>query len=399
MKAAAKGLQNLFQSSLTKQFNPYSQAIFSKLARCHTTEMGLHLYRCTDECCGHEHYQYHSCANRHCPNCGTIRKEQWVNDRMRELLPTSYYHVVFTLPHEFNSLIMGNRVELFKLLFNAASQTLLNHAKNPEFLGANPGIIAILHTWGQDLSFHPHVHCIVSAGGENHGMWVDAKRGNNKFLFPKYSLSKMYKGIFLEGIRKLDKKGILKTGGINPKGLITKSGYKRWNVYAKAPFGGPAQVMAYIGRYTHKVAITPHRIIAMDEGKVLFSYKDYADGNKQKQMVLSNEEFLRRFEQHFLPRRFVKIRYHGYLQNKGKYQRIEQIRESLALDPLKPRVVVSAAQYLLEKTGADITACPKCKTGKMELVAVYMNLKYNRSIDPNLYFENETQAQNKASPN
>ena len=365
-------LQKLFANDQVKAFNPYSQSVFRKLSYCHTARMGSHLYRCNDATCSKEKLQYHSCGNRHCPNCGSTKKEDWIEERTVELLPTAYYHVVFTLPHEWNQLLMGNRKEGFKILFDAASETLLNYGSNPQFLGAQPGITMVLHTWGQQLSFHPHVHCIVSGGGFADGKWVVAKRANSKFIFPIPSLRKMYKAIFLNKIRQSK---TLKLEGINLEKLIDETGKKRWKVYAKAPFGSPAVVVEYLGRYSHnlsrffgKIAITKHRIISVDENSVRFRYKDYADDNKTKEMEVSSGEFLRRFEQHILPKRFVKIRYYGYLQNRNKHQRLSEIRASLKIEAQKPLVKVPIEIKMLSRFGIDVLKCPCCEHGRLVLV-------------------------------
>jgi len=356
--------QALFKDSCIKQFNPYSQAIFKQLSICHTVQKGVHRLRCSDEKCGNEEFQYHACGNRHCPHCGGFKREEWIENRMQELLPTAYYHLVFTLPHELNPLILGNRKALFKLLFDSASQTILQHSKMLEYIGAECGITMILHTWGQELTFHPHVHCIVTAGGYSGKEWIPAKRKKDNFLFPEKSLRKMYKAKFLDGIKKLS----LKTEGIDYQDIIKCIGFKKWNDYAKAPFGGPAQVVEYVGRYTHKIAITKHRIISVSDKEVCFRYKDYADGDKQKVMNLSREEFLRRFELHFLPSHFTKIRHYGFLQNNGKRKRLEHIRRLLKLSPLRPVIKIPVQQRILEKYGKDITLCPCCEVGKLEIV-------------------------------
>ena len=356
--------QALFKDPCIQQFNPYSQTIFKQLSVCHTAQKGVHRLRCSDEKCAKEQFQYHACGNRHCPHCGGFKREEWIENRMQELLPTAYYHLVFTLPHELNPLILGNRKELFKLLFDCASQTILQHGKMPEYLGAECGITMILHTWGQDLTFHPHVHCIVSAGGYDGEKWIEAKRKKNNFLFPENSLKKMYKAKFLDGIAKLK----LKKEGIDYPRIIREIGFKKWNVYAKAPFGGPAQVVEYVGRYTHKIAITKHRIVSVSDKEVTFRYKDYADGDKQKVMTLSREEFLRRFELHFLPNYFTKIRHYGFLQNNAKRECLKHIRELLKLSPLKTIIKIPVQQRILEKYGTDITICPTCKIGKLEII-------------------------------
>lgn len=293
-----------------------------------------------------------------------MRREEWIEARMHELLPTAYYHVVFTLPHELNGLVMGNRKRLFDALFETASQTLVRHAKMPEYLGAEPGITMVLHTWGQDLSFHPHVHCIVSAGGYGGSGWVEAVRKNNRFLFPQRSMAKMYKAFFMEILEK--------DTGLQWKdckeSVLKAIRYKKWNVYAKAPFGSPAQVVEYLGRYTHKVAITQHRIMEVTATHIKFCYKDYADGNKTKQLWLGHQEFLRRFEQHILPKGYVKIRHYGYLRHQGKHSRIAAIRDSMQLGPMMPKVKVPIEIRMLEKFGRDIRKCPCCEKGKLVLV-------------------------------
>ena len=392
-------LQNIFDHPCIQSCNAYSKNIFSQLHRCHTAAMGLHHYKCDDENCNHIHYQYHSCGNRHCPNCGGLKKEQWIENLTAQLFPTAYYHVVFTVPHEFNPLILGNRKEMFTLLFEAASQTLLQFAADEKYLGATGGITAVLHTWGQDLAFHPHVHCIVSGGGVKDKRWMEAKRKNDKFLFPVNAMKKVYKAIFLKKLRILLTKGQLQTTGIHTDDVIQQAGYKNWNVYAKAPFGNVASVVEYLGRYTHKVAITKHRIINITEADVTFRYKDYSDGSKQKEMTLPIAEFLRRFELHFLPKRFVKIRHYGYLQNHGKTKRLNAVRATMQLQPLPPKVQVPVAMRMLEQYGHDITLCPKCKQGKLILIAIMYPGRSTVKLSNDVKNVNEqVSLRNKASP-
>lgn len=359
------GFQGIFQADKISKFNPYSQQVLRDIGSCHTYQKGYHLLKCDNAECGESKLQYHCCGNRHCPFCGTMKRESWVENRTNELLPTAYYHVVFTLPHELNPLILGNRVELFNALFSAASQTLLNHGKNPDFLGAEVGITMVLHTWGQDLSFHPHVHCIVTGGGFDGDKWVDAKRKNSKFLFPTKSLAVMYKAIFMKA---LERNSAILWGEMDREKLLKTISHKAWNVYAKAPFGGPAQVIEYLGRYTHKIAITQHRLLEVTDTMIKFRYKDYADGNKTKEMWLSREEFLRRFEQHILPRKFVKIRHGGFLRNRNKMERIQKIRASIGLGEAPAKVSIPMEIRMLEKFGKDVKQCPCCKTGRLETV-------------------------------
>jgi hypothetical protein len=366
----AQQLQELFDHSSLQNCNGYSKTIFSRLHRCHTIDMGMHFYSCDHPGCEHRHYQYHSCGNRHCPNCGGLKKEEWIENLTAQLFPTAYYHVVFTVPQEFNSLMLGNRKEMFTLLFAASSQTLLQFSRDEKWLGATSGITAVLHTWGQDLSFHPHLHCIVSGGGVKDNNWIKAKRKNANFLFPVNAMKKVYKGIFLKKLRLLIAKGLLQTAGIGIEDVIKKAGYKTWNVYAKAPFGNVSSVVEYLGRYTHKVAITRHRILGITENGVRFRYKDYGDGNKGKEMTLSITEFLRRFELHFLPKRYVKIRHYGFLQNYGKTKRLNAVRKEMQLQPLPPKVQIPVGLRMLEQYGQDISLCPKCKQGKLILLAI-----------------------------
>ena len=365
-RASIKEVQSVFSHDSTKQYSLASQHILTQIKDCHTYKKGYHLYQCNEKTCGELKQMYHSCGNRHCLFCGSMKREIWMEDRKNELLPTPYYHVVFTLPHELNGLILGNRKTMFKAMFDHCSKTLINHGNNADFLGAEVGITMILHTWGQDLGFHPHVHCIVSGGGSKNGKWVEAKRENSKFLFPTISLSKMFKAMMIKEIKSnID----LKWEGLEKDIIIKKAQEKTWNVYAKAPFGGPAQVIEYLGRYTHKVAISRHRIVKVGENDIIFTYKDYADHSKTKQMTLSKTEFLRRFELHLLPKGFVKIRHTGFLRNRFKSQRINELRASIELAEAKPKVAIPVTIMLLEKYGKDVSICPCCKIGKLELIA------------------------------
>jgi Putative transposase. len=360
----------IFAHSSVTGFNSYSQAVLSRLSRCHTSAIGVHHYRCSNDACRAMHYQYHSCGNRHCPNCGGTRRERWIEDRMGELLPTTYFHLVFTLPQELRSVCMGNRKLLFALLFKAAQHTILTLSKDQKYIGGTPGIVSILHTHGQDLCFHPHVHNIVSGGGmDSSGKWIKEKRANGRFLFPRRAMEKIYKGYFLEHLRKyIAGKSLVFSNHEELENILSQVGTKKWNVYAKAPFGGPAQIIEYLGRYTHKVAITAHRILQIDESRISFKYKDYADGHKQKVMTLSHPEFLRRFEQHILPKGFVKIRHAGYLHAKNKMKRIAAVCTQLKLPAPMQRARTPVALRLLLQTGKDITLCPVCKNGRMELI-------------------------------
>lgn len=372
-KTSNKGaFQRLFAYDNFKAKNPYTQAVLDKISRCHTHSLGYHCYQCDNEDCQHTHTQYHSCGNRHCPFCGTFKKDQWVEDRVADLLPTPYYHIVFTVPHSWNKVMMQSPKQLYKILFDSASETLLTLSENPEYLGATPGITAVLHTWGgaasrQKLDYHVHLHCIVSGGGtDKDNRWVPAKRANGKFLFPEAALKKMYKAVFLRMVRQRKEEINSNTEQIDE--AILQSGYKKWKVYAKAPFGGPDQVIKYLGRYTHKTAITHYRIQSVKNNVVRFEYKDYADGNKVKEMELIADEFVQRFERHILPKRFVRIRHYGFLTNRSKVTRINEIRNSMGLEAANVKIEVPIAVRMLEKFGKDITKCQQCQKGRYELL-------------------------------
>ena len=355
--------------------HPGSHKVLSALQRCHTAAMGYHAYRCGDSACGAMHYQYHSCRNRHCPACGGSKREAWIEARMKELLPVTYYHVVFTVPHELNGLVLGNRKAMFDLLFQAASYTLLTFGGDEQYLGATPGIIAVLHTWGQTLSFHPHLHCIVSGGGIGKGgRWQEVHKAKYRYLFPEKAMAVVYRAYYLKHLQRLiDKGGVRMSDEQQVEWLTLRSSlYQReWITYCKAPFGGVSQVVEYLGRYTHKVAISNHRITQIDaESRITFRYKDYADAGKQKEMTLSGEEFLRRFEQHILPSRFQKIRHYGYLSNRGRKGRVNGILEQLQLPHHPEAREVSAAIRLIEQQGHTGLVCPVCKKATLTLLYV-----------------------------
>lgn len=363
------------QSLTQPSENLHVQKVLHRLKVCRTAALGYHLYRCSNEECGEIKYQYHSCRDRHCPNCGALKKQQWIEARMQELLPVKYYHVVFTLPHELNSLVLGHRKVLYKLLFDASAQTLLCFSKDEKYMGAVPGIISVLHTWGQQLSFHPHIHCIVSGGGIIGGnAWREAKKNDWGFLFPVKAMSVVYKTKFLQALKELIATAtVIPTAGTDTTALFNILYQKDWIVYAKAPFGGPHSVIEYLGRYTHKVAISNHRISHINEpgDTVTFAYKDYADQNKQKQMTISSREFIRRFEQHILPQRFTKIRTYGYLANRNRHKRISEVLKKMKLPPHKGLVKIPVELRMKQTYGIDINQCPCCKQLTLQLLKIY----------------------------
>lgn len=363
---------------------PGSHKVLSRIERCRTADFGYHAFRCSDSDCGAMQYVYHSCRNRHCPGCGNNKKDEWIEARMKELLPVKYYHAVFTIPHQLNSIVMGNRKAMFDLLFDAVSYTLLKFAGDDKHLGAQPGIIAVLHTWGQQLSFHPHIHCIVSGGGiDKNKRWKEAVKAKHKFLFPTNAVAEVYRAYFLKHLQQQIDKGIVKLTREQHKDWLNlrTSLYKiDWIVEFREPMGGPAQVVEYLGRYTHKVAISNHRIKRIDsDNNVTFEYKDYTDDGKKKTMSLPGEEFLRRYEQHILPPRFCKIRHYGYLGNYNRKQRVNEILQQMQLPQHPQQAEVSMTIRMIEKYGTDRLLCPCCKKAKLQLLYI-IDIKGNKEV-------------------
>lgn len=329
---------NRFLDRYRSSFSFQQLKVFRAIQNCRTAALGGHLDSCTR--CGHQAISYNSCRNRHCPKCQTQARQRWLTAREQEVLPTAYFHVVFSVPHELNVLALENPRCFYDLLFAAASATLLEVAANPKRLGADIGIIAILHTWGQNLLLHPHLHCVVPAGGlaPDHNCWLSTKPD---FFLPIPVLRKVFRGKFVAGLKRLRQRGNLCRDGpaavlADPKQfakLLRRLHLRRWVVYAKAPFGGSMQVLRYLGRYTHRVAISNHRLVAFDGDRVSFQWKDYAHGSVQKIMTLAAAEFLRRFFLHVLPKGFVRIRHFGFLANCFRTQALAKCRGLLAVSP------------------------------------------------------------------
>lgn len=384
------GLQELLRQ--VPQWQDYlpesAHKVMSLIERCHTDSMGYHAYRCEDVDCNHVHIQYHGCRNRHCPHCGSHRAQAWMEDRLKELLPVKYFHVVFTLPHELRGIAYINRRKVFKLLFDSAAHCLLTLCKDEKRLGAIPSISSVLHTWGQQLDFHPHVHCIVSGGGvDKKNRWHDLKKSKGKYLFPYQVMEPLYKGFFLDRLNRLIKSEKIKLPeGCNWKQLKNKLYKKEWMVYAKQPMGNAAQVVEYLGRYTQKIAISNHRIKCIDEqNRVHFWYKDYRNGGKRKLIVLEAKEFLRRFAQHILPTRFVRIRHYGILGNYKRKKRVAEILSNMQV-PLHPeKIKVPWMIGSLCNYGESNSTCPKCKKANLVLVGVVLPKKSRAGpmLEPN----------------
>jgi hypothetical protein len=327
-------------------FSPHQQKTLRAISQCRTAALGGHVDACSE--CGSVCISYNSCRNRHCPKCQGHKRQQWIQKRQQELLPCTYYHVVFTLPQELNAFVLYQPRLVYDALFTSAWATLHQFGSRE---GLQVGMIAVLHTWGQNLSLHPHLHCIVPGGGiDEGGKWIPQLQ-SNKYLFSVKALSKVFRAKYVQRLRE---------GGIEGKALIESLFQKPWVVYAKRPFGGPQQVIEYLGRYTHKVAISNHRIEQVTEQQVTFRYKDYKARGAVKLMTLSNEEFVRRFSQHILPPRFVRIRHYGLLSSTWKRGKLQALQVALQVERIEQPV------------NTRLRKCPCCKTGTLITIDVFV---------------------------
>ena len=341
---------------------------------CRTAALGGHVESCDK--CGHQVISYNSCRNRHCPKCQSLAKAKWLDARRGELLSVPYFHVVFTMPEALAHIALQNKRVVYDILFQTASRTLLTIAADPKHLGARLGFLAIPHTWGQNLMHHPHVHCVVPGGGISldERRWVSCKP---KFFLPVRVLSRLFRRLFLEQLEKAFDQKRLEFHGRH-KHLSRPQAFARllatcrkseWVVYAKPPFGGPEKVLDYLGRYTHRIAISNNRLLAMESGKVTFGLKNYKRDGRREKMVLQAEEFIRRFLLHVLPDGFVRIRYFGFLANCHRARKLKQCRQFLkvpsfptASESTEPQTWVD---LLINITGKDPLKCPKCKRGRL----------------------------------
>jgi Putative transposase/Transposase zinc-binding domain len=334
--------------------------VLRAIEHCRTAALGGHVDSCSQ--CGHRAISFNSCRNRHCPKCQVNARNRWVKLRADELLPVKYFHVVFTLPHELSALALRNKRTLYELLFRTCSETLLEIAADPKHLGARIGFLCILHSWGQNLLHHPHLHCVVPAGGLalDESSWKHTCRPD--FLLPVRVLSIVFRGKFLEGLEAAFASGELTfRGNVQPlaepkqfQRLLDRLSRKKWVVYAKPPFGGPEYVLHYLARYTHRVAISNHRLASFDGNQVTFRWKDYAHGNKKRKMTISADEFLRRFLLHLLPGGFVRIRYFGFLANRCRAASIELCRKLIGdAEPREPNTTEPLPP-------PNTRPCPRC---------------------------------------
>jgi hypothetical protein len=343
--------------------------VFRHIAFCRSAELGGHVDICDE--CGHIQISYNSCRDRHCPKCQNLKREQWLLNREEELLDVGYFHVVFTIPSKLKPLARSNQKQFYNIMFQAASQTLLELAAEPKYLGAQIGVLSVLHTWTQTLLFHPHIHCIVPGGG----LSLDGLRfvpSSKKFFIPVKVLAKKFRGKLLSFLKKAFVAGLLHFNtecetlkfATSFRQLLTELYQINWVTYCKKPFKSPIYVLRYLGRYTHNVAISNRRIIQFEQGQVTIEYRDRKDNNRKKQMTISADEFIRRFLLHVLPARFVKIRYHGLFSNRVRRLKVKLCQKLLNMT-LRPAKAKSTLELLTKLLGRDPTVCPICGHGKM----------------------------------
>jgi Putative transposase/Transposase zinc-binding domain len=345
----------------------------SAIERCRSAALGGHLERC--DACGHERVAYNSCGNRHCPKCQSLARAQWLAQRRAELLPVEYFHVVFTVPEPIAAVAYQNKKVVYGILFRAASETLRTIAADPKHLGAEIGFIAVLHTWGQTLLHHPHLHCLVPGGGlaSDANRWIACRPG---FFLPVRVLSRLFRRLFLQYLRAAFEAGQLQFfATLEPLGnpntfaqYLRPLGQTEWVVYAKRPFAGAEQVLDYLARYTHRVAISNNRLLNIQDGQVTFGWKDYRHPGQPKTMTLEAEEFIRRFLLHVLPDGFMRIRHYGFLGNRHRRAKIARCRELLGVAPAMPIPSVPPSDYrdrYQALTGKSLYDCPACGRGHM----------------------------------
>jgi len=356
------------------------RCVMSAIERCRTAALGGHVEQCDD--CGHQHIVFNSCRNRHCPKCQSLVRAQWLQDRQAELIPAEYFHVVFTLPEEIAAIAFQNKAVVYEILFHATAQILRTIAADPKHLGAQIGFIAILHTWGQNLLHHPHLHCVVPGGGlsADGEHWVACPRG---FFLPVRVLSRLFRRLFLAQLQSAFDAGCLRFfGALEP--LQEPGAFARylapvrrveWVVYAKPPFGGPQHVLEYLGRYTHRVALSNNRLVDFVDGKVSFRWKDYRHESRNKVMCLEEQEFIRRFLLHVLPLGFQRIRHYGLLANRHRELKLARCRQLLG----EPAPGVKRSDAPLDYrdryeqlTGKSLRLCPKCGHGHMVCIETFL---------------------------
>jgi len=353
--------------------------VMTAIQVCRTAALGGHLERCDQ--CGHERNCFNSCRDRHCPKCQSLARAQWIEDRQSELLDVPYFHVVFTVPEEIAAIAYQNKEVVYGILFRATAETLRTIAADPKHLGAEIGFFAVLHSWGQNLMHHPHLHCVVPGGGisPDGQSWVSCRPD---FFLPVRVLSRLFRRLFLESLQKAFDSGKLQFfATLEPlrealafTQLLARAKASEWVVYAKRPFAEPQQVLDYVGRYTHRVAISNNRLLDIENDQVRFQWKDYRHGGQDKTMTLSADEFIRRFLLHVLPNGFQRIRYYGFLGNRYRQEKLDQCRRLLGM-PLPDQCTTPAVEgdyrdQYEDLTGHSLRQCPQCQQGRMVTVAI-----------------------------
>ena len=342
---------------------PEHRKIVSDLLNCRTAHLGGHIERCDN--CGALRITYHSCRNRHCPKCQHMPRERWLEKRKDEILPASYFHVVFTLPHELNTVILNNKKVMFNILFAAVSKTLLTFGKDK--LSGTPGFLAVLHTWDQKLNAHFHLHCLVAGGAvsKDKKRWLPVK---NDYLFNEEALSRVFRGKFIERLDHVRKSDDLKFTGAAYSNLKKMLYAKNWVVSVREPVKRPEHVLEYLARYTHRVAIANSRIKKLENGMVSFTSKNRKK-QKTETITITAVEFIRRFLLHSLPKGFVRIRHYGFLANRNRKEHLKTIRDLMGVSAPPEKEVASLEELMLQLTGTDLNACPCCSKGKMHFFA------------------------------
>ncbi|MBV8224754.1 MAG: IS91 family transposase [Verrucomicrobia bacterium] len=352
--------------------------VMTAIELCRTAALGGHLEQCDQ--CGHQRNAYNSCSDRHCPKCQSLARAQWLQDRQAELLDTQYFHLVFTVPEQIATIAYQNKRELYGILFRATAQTLLTISADPKHLGAKIGFFAVLHTWGSNLLHHPHLHCVVPGGGlaPDGSQWICCRNG---FFLSVRVLSRLFRRLFLEYLINAFDAGTLEFFS-SLQSLRDRSSFldylaplreAEWVVYAKRPFAGPEQVLDYVGRYTHRVAISNNRLLDIAQAKVTFRYKDYRHDARHKTMTLQADEFIRRFLLHVLPEGFQRIRYYGFLANRYREQKLAHCRDLLGMpapEPVSPKSGSDYRDRYGELTGSSLWQCPVCHEGRMLIVEI-----------------------------
>lgn len=360
--------------------SPTQRRVMTAIEVCRTAALGGHLERCDQ--CGHERNCFNSCRDRHCPKCQSLARAQWIEDRQSELLDCPYFHVVFTVPEEIAAIAFQNKQMIYGILFQTTAETLKTIAADPEHLGAEIGFFAVLHSWGQNLAFHPHLHCVVPGGGlsPDGKRWVGCKPN---FFLPVRVLSRLFRRRFLKALQKAFDAGKLRFSASletlhDPIAFARQmdcAKSSQWVVYAKPPFAGPQQVLDYVGRYTHRVAISNNRLVDIEDGQIRFQWKDYRDNSRVKTMSLSADEFIRRFLVHVLPDSFQRIRYYGFLGNRYRQQKLALCRLLLGMQTPEQQTAASPTakdhrDRYEELTGRSLHQCPQCQQGQMTIVEV-----------------------------